>query len=95
VPGRVGEPWRPELVRLVRQEPALAERLDLGAAYTVGAGRRGPGLEVWLQGMELAADRADPFLLLLREPPAAGRGCLLLLDAGGGVLGGHTLLVPR
>jgi hypothetical protein len=95
VAGRVGEPWRPELVRLVRQEPALAGRLDLGAVYTVGAGRRGPGLEVWLQGMELAADRADPFLLLLREPPAAGRGCLLLLDAGGGVLGGHTLLVPR
>jgi hypothetical protein len=95
VPGRVGEAWRPGLVDLVREEPGLAERLDLGAVFPVAAGRRDPGLEVWLEGIELEADRAEPFLVLLREPPASGRGCLLLLDAGGGLLGGHTLQVPR
>jgi hypothetical protein len=40
--------------------------------------------------MKLAPDRPEPFLLLLREPPPSGRGSLLLLDADGGVLGGHT-----
>jgi hypothetical protein len=92
---RVAEPWRPELVNLVREEPSLAERLDLGSVFAIAQGRRGPGLEVWLEGMELAADRAEPFLLLLREPPPSGRGSLLLLDAGGGVLGGHTFRVGR
>jgi len=95
VPGRAGEAWRPGLVNLVQEEPGLAERLDLGAVIPVPAGRRDPGLEVWLEGMELEADRAEPFLVLLGEPPSVGRGCLLLLDAGGGVLGGHTLQVAR
>jgi hypothetical protein len=95
VAGRVPEGWRAGLVQLVREEPALAERLDLGAVFPVVAGRRDPGLELWLEGMELDPDRAEPFLVLLREPPPTGRGCLLLLDAGGGVLGGHTLQVAR
>ena len=95
VPGRAEEAWRPGLVDLVQEEPGLAERLDLGAVFPVPAGRRDPGLQVWLEGMELEADRAEPFLVLLHEPPSVGRGCLLLLDAGGGVVGGHTLQVAR
>jgi hypothetical protein len=95
VPGRVGEAWRPELVTLVRQEPGLAERLDLSAAYAIAPGRRGPGLELWLHPMELDPERAEPFLLLLGEPSAPGRGSLLLLDDDGGVLGGHTFRVAR
>jgi hypothetical protein len=87
---RVADRWRPELVRLVRQDPRIAEWLDLKSAYTIPAGRRDPGLELWLQGMELRPDRPEPFLLLLREPPPSGRGSLLLLDVDGGVLGGHT-----
>jgi hypothetical protein len=91
-PERVAEPWRPELVTLVREDPSLAERLDL-FAFAIPGGRRDAGLELWLQGMELAPDRADPLLLLLRDPPPSGRGSLLLLDADGGVLGGHTFRV--
>jgi hypothetical protein len=34
-------------------------------------------------------------LLLLRPPPPAGRGSLLLLDADGGLLGGHTFQPAR
>jgi hypothetical protein len=45
--------------------------------------------------MELAPERGEPMLLLLREPPPSGRGSLLLLDVDGGVLGGHTLVVGR
>ena len=95
VPGRVGEVWRPELVTLVREEPGLADRLDLGAAYAIAPGRREPGLELWLHRMELDPERAEPFLLLLGEPSAPGRGSLLLLDDDGGVLGGHTFQVAR
>jgi hypothetical protein len=95
VADRVGDPWRPELVTLVREDPRLAEWLDLSAAFAVPASRGDGGLDLWLEGMELAADRPDPLLLLLRRPPPAGRGCVLLLDADGGVLGGHTLQVPR
>jgi hypothetical protein len=87
---RVANRWRPELVRLVREDPRLAEWLDLRTAFAVPAGHREPGLELWLQGMELAPDRAEPFLLLPRERPPSGRGSLLLLDVDGGVLGGHT-----
>jgi hypothetical protein len=93
--GRLVEPWRPELVGLVREDPGLARRVDLGVVYSVPEGRRGPGLEFWLRGMELAADRAEPLLLLLREPPPSGRGSMLLLDADGGVLGGHSFVVGR
>jgi len=93
--GRLVEPWRPEVVGLVREDPSLARRVDLGVVYSVPEGRRGPGLEHWLRGMELAADRAEPLLLLLREPPPSGRGSLLLLDADGGVLGGHSFVVGR
>ena len=92
---RVADRWRPELVRLVREDPRLAEWLDLRFAFAVPAGHRDPGLELWLEQMELAADRPEPFLLLLREPPASGRGSLLLLDADGGVLGGHTFRAAR
>ncbi|MGH2814734.1 MAG: hypothetical protein ACRDLC_06200, partial [Actinomycetota bacterium] len=95
VAGRLGEPWRPEVVGLVREDPSLARRVDLGVVYSVPGGRRGPGLEDWLRGMELAADRADPLLLLLREPPPSGRGSVLLLDVDGGVLGGHSFVVGR
>jgi hypothetical protein len=93
--GRLVEPWRPEVVGLVREDPSLAQRVDLGAVFSVPAGRRGSGLEYWLQGMELAAERAEPLLLLLREPPPSGRGSLLLLDLDGGVLGGHSFVVGR
>jgi hypothetical protein len=93
--GRLVEPWRPEVVGLVREDPSLAQRVDLGAVFSVPAGRRGPGLEYWLRGMELAAERAEPLLLLLREPPPSGRGSLLLLDVDGGVLGGHSFVVGR
>jgi hypothetical protein len=93
--GRVGEAWRPELVALVRDEPGLAARLDLATAFAPPAARPGDALEYWLQGMDLDPHRPEPLLLLLRTPPPSGRGCLLLLDADGGVLGGHTLLVAR
>jgi hypothetical protein len=92
---RVADRWRPELVRLVRQDPRLAEWLDLKSAFTIPAGHKDSALELWLQGMELRPDRPEPFLLLLREPPPTGRGCLLLLDHDGGVLGGHTLRAAR
>ena len=92
---RVADRWRPELVRLVREDPRLPERLDLTSAFAVGADHREAGLELWLEGIDLAPDQAEPFLVLLRDPPPAGRGCLLLLDADGGVLGGHTLQVAR
>jgi hypothetical protein len=92
---RVSNRWRPELVRLVREDPRLAERLDLTSAFAVRADHREAGLELWLEGMELAPDRTEPFLVLLRDPPPSGRGCLLLLDADGGVLGGHTFVVAQ
>jgi hypothetical protein len=95
VAGRLGEPWRPEVVGLVREDPGLAGRVDLGTVLAVPGGRRGAGLEHWLRGVELAPDRAEPMLLLVREPPPSGRGSLLLLDVDGGVLGGHTLVVGR
>jgi hypothetical protein len=92
---RVADRWRPELVHLVRQDPRLAEWMDLKSAFAIPAVHRESPLELWLQGMELAVDRAEPFLLLLREPPPSGRGSLLLLDADGGVVGGHTFRVGR
>jgi hypothetical protein len=95
VAGRMAEPWRPELVGLVREDPSLAGRLDLGALIQIPEGRREPGLEYWLQGIGLPPDRAEPMLLLLREPPPLGRGSLLLLDVDGGVLGGHTFVVAH
>jgi hypothetical protein len=93
VPGRVGEAWRPELVSLVQEDPSLAERLDLGAVFPV-PGADGDAVVAWLQPIELDPGRPEPVLLLLGEPPASGRGSLLLLDAGGGVLGGHSFQVP-
>jgi hypothetical protein len=93
VAGRVGEAWRPELVALVREEPGLAGRLDLATAFTPPEPRAGAGLERWLQGMDLDPHRPEPVLLLLRTPRPAGRGCLLLLDTDGGLLGGHTFRV--
>jgi hypothetical protein len=93
VAGRVGEAWRPELVALVREEPGLAGRLDLGTAFAPPPPGAGGGLERWLQGMDLDPEHPEPVLLLLRTPSPAGRGCLLLLDADGGLLGGHTFRV--
>ena len=93
VAGRVTEPWRPEVVGLVREDPTLAARLHLGAVFEIPGGTRQPGLEYWLEGIELPPDPPEPMLLLLREPPPFGRGSLLLLDVDGGVLGGHTLVV--
>ena len=95
VAGRVGEAWRPELVALVREEPGLAGRLDLATAFTPPEPRARAGLERWLQGMDLDPHHPEPVLLLLRTPPPAGRGCLLLLDADGGLLGGHTFQLAR
>ena len=94
VPGRLAEPWRPELVALVQEDLSLAERLDLAAAFPLPAGHRDAGVRVWLQGIELPPDQAEPLVLLLREPPPTGGGALLLLDAGGRVVGGHTLQAP-
>jgi hypothetical protein len=93
VPGRVAEAWRPELVTLVQEDPGLAERLDLGAVFPVPGGH-GDAVVAWLRGMALDPGRPEPVLLLLDEPPASGRGSLLLLEAGGGVLGGHTFQLP-
>jgi hypothetical protein len=93
VPGRVGEAWRPGLVDLVREEPGLAGRVDLAAAFAPPPGARGAGLELWLRGMELDPHHPEPVLLLLGDPPPSGRGSLLLLDDDGGVLGGHTFRV--
>jgi hypothetical protein len=91
--GRLGEAWRPEVVELVREDPGLVGLVDLGTVFEVPGGRRGPGLELWLRGAALAPEEAEPLLLLLREPPPSGRGSILLLDADGGVLGGHTFVV--
>jgi hypothetical protein len=93
--GRVGEAWRPELVALVRAEPGLAGRLDLATAFAPPAARPGIALEHWLQGMDLDLHHPEPLLLLLRTPSPSGRGCLLVLDADGGLLGGHTFQVAR
>jgi hypothetical protein len=94
VPGRVAEPWRPELVALVQEDLSLAERLDLAAAFPLPGGRRDADVQPWLQGIELPPDQAEPLVLLLRQPPPTGGGALLLVDAGGGVIGGHTLRAP-
>jgi hypothetical protein len=91
--GRAGEAWRPELVALVREEPGLAGRLDLSTVFAPPAARPGNGLEHWLRGMDLDPHHPEPMLLLLRSPPPSGRGSLLLLDADGGLLGGHTFRV--
>jgi len=136
-PGRVVDPWRPELVTLVQDDLGLAQRLDLAAAYPTarkpagsstrgpagsggasspgpggGASSRGPGggasfrgpggaigrpgpeAEVWLDGIDLDPGQPEPLVLLLHPPPASGRGAVLLLDAGGRVVGGHTLQGP-
>jgi hypothetical protein len=93
--GRAGERWRPDLVTLVREDPGLAGRVDLATAYAPTPGHRGGGLGVWLRGVELDPGRAEPVLVLLGDPPASGRGSLLLLDHDGGVLGGHTFRVGR
>jgi hypothetical protein len=99
-PGRVVDPWRRELVTLVQEDLGLAERLDLAAAYTTAGrparppGRPQPELEVWLEGIDLDPDRPEPLVLLLDRPPASGGGAVVLLDADGRVVGGHTLQAP-
>jgi hypothetical protein len=91
----VGQAWRPELVAIVREEPGLAGRLDLATAFAPPQGPPGGGLARWLRGMDLDPHQPEPLLLLLRAPPPSGRGSLLLLDADGGLLGGHTFRVAR
>ena len=93
VAGRVAEAWRPELVALVREEPGLAGWLDLATAFAPPQGPRKDGLERWLRGMDLGPHRPEPVVLLLQAPAPPGRGSLLLLDADGGLLGGHTFRV--
>jgi hypothetical protein len=93
VAGRVAEAWRPELVALVRHEPGLAARLDLATAFAPPQGPRTDGLERWLRGIDLDPHHPEPVLLLLQAPALPGRGSLLLLDADGGLLGGHTFRV--
>ncbi|HEU4398531.1 MAG TPA: hypothetical protein VFU54_11945 [Actinomycetota bacterium] len=88
-PARPPDAWRPELVAVVQQDPGLAERLDLTAAFPAPSGD-GP----WLGGLELDPERPEPLLLLLHERVRPGGGSLLLLDAAGRVVGGHTLRVP-
>jgi hypothetical protein len=87
--GRPPDAWRPDLVAVVQDDPGLAERLDLTTAFAAP-----PADGPWLRGVELDPGRPEALLLLLREPAGPGGGSLLLLDAGGRVVGGHTLRVP-
>jgi hypothetical protein len=88
-PARLPDAWRPELVAAVQQDPGLAERLGLSTAFPA------PSADgTWLGGIGLDAERPEALLLLLREPVRPGGGSLLLLDAAGRVVGGHTLRVP-
>jgi hypothetical protein len=88
-PARPPDAWRPDLVAVVQQDPGLADRLDLTSAFPTppAAGR-------WLGGIEPDPRRPEALLLLLRSPVRPGGGSLLLLDAAGRVVGGHTLRVP-
>jgi len=86
---RPPDAWRPDLVAVVQQDPGLAERLDLTAAFPAP-----PAGGPWLDGIELDPERPEALLLLLREPVRPGGGSLLLLDGAGRVVGGHTLRVP-
>jgi hypothetical protein len=86
---RPPDAWRPDLVAVVQDDPGLAERLDLTAAFTPP-----PADGPWLEGIGLHPERPEALLLLLHEPTRPGGGSLLLLDAGGRVVGGHTLRVP-
>ena len=83
----------PDLAMDATPGPGLAGRLDLTTAFAPPEARPQDGLERWLQGMDLDPGHPEPMLLLLRTPPPSGRGCLLLLDADGGLLGGHTFRV--
>jgi len=88
-PARPPDAWRPELVAVVQQDPGLAERLDLTTAFPA------PSVAgTWVGGVNLGAERPEALLLFLREPVRPGGGSLLLLDATGQVVGGHTLRVP-
>jgi hypothetical protein len=86
---RPPDAWRPDLVAVVQQDPGLAERLDLTAAFPAP-----PAGGPWLGGIGLDPERPEPLLLLLREPDRPGGGSLLLRDGAGRVVGGHTLRVP-
>jgi photosystem II stability/assembly factor-like uncharacterized protein len=79
---------RADLVAVLQEDPALAGRLELSAAFRPPAGAR-----PWLEGVELGPAAAEPVVLLLAEPGEPGGGSLLQLAADGRVVGGHTLTV--
>jgi hypothetical protein len=88
-PARPPDAWRPDLVAVVQDDPGLAERLDLATAFAPP-----PPDRPWLEGVDLDPERPEALLLLLHQPDRPGGGSLLLRDAGGRVVGGHTLRVP-
>ncbi|HYY78327.1 MAG TPA: hypothetical protein VFD04_03970, partial [Actinomycetes bacterium] len=79
--------WRPDLVGVVRQDPGLAGRLELSAAF------RPPAAGRWLDRVALDQAAPEPLVLLLAEPGRPGGGSLLQLAADGRVVGGQTLVV--
>jgi hypothetical protein len=93
-PTRLPDRWRPELIALLGQDPALAGRLDLAGAVPVpaaseaGTGRPG----VWLDRVGLDPNIPEPLVLLLAGPGRPPGGSLLQVAADGRVAGGHTLL---
>ena len=78
---RVGELWRPELVTLVREDPRLAERVDLASAFAIPPGRRGRRARAVAPGNGAVARPARPAAAAAprtatrraRMPAAAGR----------------------
>jgi hypothetical protein len=88
---RVPDPWRPHLIAALQENPTLADALDLTAVLPPPEGAGHP----WVPGIQLDPDQPEPLLLLLPRPARPGGGSLLLLDADGRVVGGHTLRVPQ
>jgi hypothetical protein len=89
---RVPDPWRPQLIVALQEDPTLADALDLTAVLPSPAGGERPP---WVRGIQLDPGKPEPLLLLLPGPLRPGGGSLLLLDRDGRVVGGHTLRVPQ